>query len=329
MDNTRLITVFGGTGFVGRHVVRALAADGWRIRVASRHPELAFFLQPLGKAGQIAAVQANMRYPDSLAAALRGAQAAVNLTGILAPKGQQTFDGVHRFGAGALADAVKAAGISTLVHVSAIGADVHSASAYARSKAEGEAAVLASVPDAIIGRPSLVFGPEDDFFNRFAAMARLFPALPLIGGGNTRFQPVYVGDVAAFVAIAACGKAKPGTVYELGGPEIKTFRELLAYICEVTRRRRLLAPLPFPAANLMARTTEIASALSLGLFPSMLAMTRDQVTLLKSDNVVSAGAIAERRTLEGLGITPETIEAIVPTYLARFRRTGQFSATGV
>lgn len=328
MDNTRLITVFGGSGFVGRHVVRALAADGWRIRVASRRPERAFFLQPLGKAGQIFAVQANMRYPDSLAAALRGAQAAVNLTGILAPKGQQTFDGVHRFGAGALADAVKAAGTATLVHVSAIGADVHSSSAYARSKAEGEAAVLASMPSAVIARPSLVFGPEDDFFNRFAAMARLFPGLPLIGGGHTRFQPVYVGDVASFVAKAASGKATPGTIYELGGPDIKTFHELLAYICEVTQRRRLLVPLPFALANLMARSTEIASALSLGLFPPMLAMTRDQVTLLKSDNVVSAVASAEQRTLQGLGITPETIEAIVPTYLARFRRTGQFAASG-
>ncbi len=296
--------------------------------MASRQPELAFFLQPLGKAGQIVAVQANMRYPDSLAAALRGAQAAVNLTGILAPRGRQTFDGVHRFGAGALADAVKAAGISTLVHVSAIGADANAPSAYARSKAEGEEAVLAAVPHAVIARPSLVFGPEDDFFNRFAAMARLFPGLPLIGGGHTRFQPVYVGDVAAFVAKAAAGQAKPGTVYELGGPEIKTFHELLAYICEVTGRRRLLAPLPFPLANLMARSTEIASALSLGLFPPMLAMTRDQVTLLKTDNVVSAAAIAERRTLQGLGITPETIEAIVPTYLARFRRTGQFAASG-
>ena len=328
MDTTRLITVFGGSGFVGRHVVRALALDGWRIRVASRRPELAFFLPQLGTAGQICAVQANMRYPDSVAAALRGAEAAVNFTGILAPAGRQTFDGIHRFGAAALAEAARTAGITRLVHVSAIGADVNAASAYARSKAEGEAAVQSSVPSAIIARPSLVFGPEDDFFNRFAAMARLFPALPLIGGGTTRFQPVYVGDVAKFVAKAAAGEVKSGAVYELGGPEIKTFHQLLTYICEVTGRRRLLAPMPFGIAGLMARSTEIASSLSLGLFPPMLAMTRDQVTLLKSDNIVSSEAIADQRTLQGVGITPETIAAIVPTYLARFRRTGQFAVSG-
>ncbi|MBV1706007.1 MAG: complex I NDUFA9 subunit family protein [Hyphomicrobiales bacterium] len=328
MNTTRLITVFGGSGFVGRHVVRALALDGWRIRVASRRPELAFFLPTLGTAGQICTVQANMRYPDSVAAAMRGATAVVNLSGILAPSGRQTFDGIHRFGAAALADAAKAEGITNLVHVSAIGADVNAASAYARSKAEGEAAVRETVPDAVIARPSLVFGPEDDFFNRFAAMARLFPGLPLIGGGHTKFQPVYVGDVAKFIAKAAAGEVKSGTVHELGGPEIKTFHELLAYICEVTGRRRLLMPLPFGLASLMARSTEIASSVSLGLYPPLLAMTRDQVTLLKSDNIVSAAAMAEKRTLQGAGIEPETIAAIVPTYLARFRRTGQFAVRG-
>ena len=320
----RLVTVFGGSGFVGRHVVRALARDGWRIRVASRRPDLAFHLQPLGKVGQIHAVQANLRFPASIAAALRGAEAVVNLTGILAPKGQQSFEGVHVFGARAVAKAAADAGIMRLVHMSAIGADAAGKSAYASSKGRGEAAVREAFPGAIITRPSIVFGPEDDFFNRFAAMARIFPALPLIGGGQTRFQPVYVGDVANAVALGVGGQATDGTIYELGGPEIKSFEELLAYICQVTERKRALVKLPFGLAHGMAFGTEIASKLSLGLFPPMLEMTRDQVELLRHDNLVSASAISERRTLEGLGLTAESYEAIVPAYLQRFRKTGQF-----
>ena len=320
----RLVTVFGGSGFVGRHVVRALARDGWRIRVASRRPDLAFHLQPLGKVGQIHAVQANLRFPASIAAALRGAEAVVNLTGILAPKGQQSFEGVHVFGARAVAKAAADAGITRLVHMSAIGANAAGKSAYASSKGRGEAAVREAFPGAIITRPSIVFGPEDDFFNRFAAMARIFPALPLIGGGQTRFQPVYVGDVANAVALGVGGQATAGTIYELGGPEIKSFEELLAYICQVTERKRALVKLPFGLAHGMAFGTEIASKLSLGLFPHMLEMTRDQVQLLRHDNLVSASAISERRTLEGLGLTAESYEAIVPAYLQRFRKTGQF-----
>ena len=323
-DNGRLVTVFGGAGFVGRHVVGALARDGWRIRVASRRPDLAFHLQPLGKVGQIHAVQANLRFPASVAAALRGARAAVNLPALLAESGHQTFEAVHVFGARAVARAAQEAGVAALVHMSAIGADPAAASRYASTKGRGEAAVREAYAGATILRPSIVFGPEDDFFNRFAAMARLFPALPLIGGGQTRFQPVYAGDVAEAVAKALAGDVAPATTLELGGPEIKTFEELLAYICAVTGRRRLLAPLPFPLAHVMALGAEIAGTLSLGLFPKMLAMTRDQVTLLRADNVVSQEAIAAGRTLEGIGIAPATIEAIVPPYLARFRKTGQF-----
>ena len=321
---SRLVTVFGGSGFVGRHVVRALARDGWRIRVASRRPDLAFHLQPLGKVGQIHAVQANLRFPASVANALRGSSAIVNLTGILSESGHQSFDGLHVFGASAVAKAAASAGIANLVHMSAIGADPQAVSHYARSKGRGELLVHAAVPGAIILRPSIVFGPEDDFFNRFAAMARLFPALPLIGGGATRFQPVYVGDVADAVALALAGRAQAGSTYELGGPEVKSFRDLLAYICAVTGRNRLLANVPFGVAGVMARGTELAMGLSLGLFPKMLAMTRDQVESLRHDNIVSDAAISQGRTLQGLGLRAQTIEAVVPAYLHRFRKTGQF-----
>ena len=320
----RLATVFGGAGFIGRHVVRALARDGWRIRVASRRPDLAFHLQPLGTPGQIHAVQANLRFPASVAAALSGADAVVNLPAILAESGNQTFEGLHVFGARAVANAAREAGVSAMVHLSAIGADPAAKSLYSASKGRGELAVREAFPDAVVLRPSIVFGPEDDFFNRFAAMARVLPALPLIGGGKTRFQPVYAGDVAEAAAKALAGEIAPGAVLELGGPEVKTFEELLRYICAVTGRRRLFAPLPFGAAHLMARGTEIASMLSLGLFPRMLAMTRDQVELLRHDNVVSAAAISENRTLQGIGIAPATIEAIVPAYLHRYRKAGQF-----
>ncbi len=320
----RLVTVFGGSGFLGRHVVRALVQQGWRIRVATRRPDLAGHLQPLGKVGQIHAVQANVRYPASLVAAARGSQAIVNLVGILQQAGRQRFDAVQAFGARAVARTAAELGVQSLVHVSAIGADLHSDSLYARSKAEGEAGVLDAYPGATILRPSLLFGPEDDFFNRFAAMARVMPVLPLIGGGATKFQPVFAGDVGKVVAKALEGGTLPGTVYELGGPEVKTFRELLTYICEVTGRKRFLAPIPFAAADVIGSATEIASSLSLGLFPSMLTITRDQVKLLQHDNVVSADALAQGRTLEGLGIVPEAIESIVPTYLYRFRKTGQY-----
>ena len=321
----RLVTVFGGSGFVGRHVVRELANRGWRVRVACRRPDLAFFLQPLGRVGQVVAIQANVRDARSVAAAVQGADAVVNLVGVLAESGRQSFEAVHGFGAGLIGKAATEAGIRSVVHVSAIGADLESSAAYARTKARGEAAIREAAPDTIIFRPSIVFGPEDGFFNRFAAMARIMPVLPLVGA-DTKFQPVFVGDVATAIADALGGKIKAGSTYELGGPEVATFRELVAYVCDVTGRKRLLAPLPFGAGRAMALVTEIVSKLSLGLFPAMLTTTRDQVEMLRTDNVVSEAARAEGRTLEGLGVETESFRAIAPTYLWRYRATGQYDS---
>jgi uncharacterized protein YbjT (DUF2867 family) len=316
MRMTRLVTVFGGSGFVGRHVVRALAKRGWRVRPAVRRPDLAGHLQPMGGVGQIMPVQANLRYPDSVMRAVEGADAVVNLVGILYETGRQGFDAVQAEGARAVAKAAARAGVANVVQMSAIGADSASPAEYARSKAAGEAAALAEVPSAVILRPSIVFGPEDNFFNQFAGLARMLPALPLIGGGGTRFQPVFVGDVAEAVARALDGKAKSGAAYELGGPAVKTFREILEYILAETGRSRPLVPLPFPVAELQGRILQ--------MLPMKPLLTRDQVLMLKSDNVVSEAAKAAGRTLEGLGIAPESIEAVVPSYLYRFRRAGQF-----
>ena len=321
----RLVTVFGGSGFVGRHVVKALAEHGWRVRVASRRPSLAFALQPSGRVGQIHAVQANLRYPDSVARAVRDADAVVNLVGLLAQGGPQTFAAIHTEGARVIAAAAKAAGITRVVQMSAIGADPTSPSDYGRTKAEAEAIVLSAIPQAVIVRPSIVFGPEDKFFNRFAAMARLSPMLPLIGGGAGLLQPVFVGDVAEAIALAVDGTAKPGTIYELGGPEARSFKDILRFILTTIGRRRLLVALPFPAAHAMGHATEIAKTAMLGLMPAMLDMTRDQVELLKIDNVVSGAATAEGRTLQGLGIHPESYEGFTPSYLYRFRKTGQYA----
>ncbi len=314
-----LVTVFGGSGFLGRHVVRALAKRDYRIRVAVRRPELAGHLQPLGRVGQIHAVQANLRYPASVEAAMRDSHAAINLVGILAESGAQTFDAVQGSGAETVAKAAAGAGAG-MVHVSAIGAAENSPSRYGRAKAAGEKAVLGTLPSATILRPSVVFGPEDQFTNRFAALARMSPALPLIGGGLTKLQPVYVGDVATAVADAVDGKTAPGAAYELGGPEVLTMREIMEIILDVTERRRMLMPLPFGLAKLQALFLQFA--------PGDFKLTPDQVTLLRSDNVVSEAAKAEGRTLEGLGITPDSMEAIVPQYLWRFRKTGQFAHRG-
>lgn len=311
----RLVTVFGGSGFIGRHVVRALARRGWRIRVAVRRPDLAFHLQPLGRVGQIHAVQANLRFPDSVARAAEGADAIVNLVGILYETGRQRFAAIQAEGAATVAETAAKIG-ARLVHGSAIGADPNSRSKYAQTKAAGEAAVRQHVPEAVILRPSVVFGPEDDFFNKFAAMARLSPVLPLVGGGKTRFQPVFVGDVAAAVDAALEGRARPGTIYELGGPEVKTFEELMQLMLAEIGRRRLLVPVPFAIARLQAFFLE--------WLPKPL-VTRDQITQLERDNVVSAEAEREGRTLQGLGITPTAMAAILPRYLSRFRRAGQFS----
>ena len=313
-NNDTLITVFGGSGFLGRHLVRALARRHYRIRVAVRRPDLAGHLQPLGRVGQIHPVQANVRHAESVEAAVRGADVAINLVGILFERGRQRFDTVQSYGAEQVALAASAHG-ARMVHVSAIGADEHSASGYARAKAEGEKAVLAARPDAVIVRPSIMFGPEDDFFNKFAAMARMLPALPLVGGGETKFQPVFVGDVAEAIARAVDGDARPGTVYELGGTEVRTFKELMAFVLETTERRRFLIPIPFALARLQAMVLQF--------MPKPL-LTPDQVELLKTDNVVSPAAATEGRTLRGLGIEPTAMETIVPSYLWRFRKTGQF-----
>ena len=311
-----LVTVYGGSGFLGRSVVRALCKRDYRIRVAVRRPELAGHLQPLGKVGQIHAVQANLRYPASVDAAMRGADVAINLVGILAQSGAQTFDAVQAEGAGTIAKAASAAG-ARMVHVSAIGANADSPSRYAQSKAAGEQAVLAAVPSATIFRPSVVFGPEDDFTNRFAALAQISPALPLIGGGATRLQPVYVGDVATAVADAVDGKTKSGAVYELGGPEVLSMREIMELILSITERRRMLVSLPFGLAKLQALFLQFA--------PAAFKLTRDQVELLRTDNVVSEAARTAGLTLEGLGIAPDSLEAIAPQYLWRFRKAGQFA----
>lgn len=309
-----LITVFGGSGFLGRHVVRALARRRFRIRVAVRRPELAGHLQPLGSVGQIHAVQANLRYPRSVEAAMRDASIAINLVGILFERGRQRFDLVQTYGAEQVALAASAFG-AKVIHVSAIGADENSSSLYAQSKARGEKAVLAAAKDAVIFRPSVVFGPEDDFFNRFASMARFLPALPLIGGGQTRFQPVYVGDVAEAIASAVEGKTRTGTVYELGGPEVRSLKQIMEYVLATIERKRLLVALPFALAKFQASVLQ---------FLPKPPLTPDQVELLRTDNVVSELAMAERRTLEGLGLLPTPAEAIVPSYLWRFRKTGQF-----
>ena len=310
-----LVTVFGGSGFVGRSVVRALCKRDYRIRVAVRRPELAGHLQPLGRVGQIHAVQANLRYPASVEAAMRDSHVAINLVGILAESGAQRFDVVQARGAGAVAKSASAAG-ARMVHVSAIGAAENSPSRYARAKAAGEKAVLAAVPTATIMRPSVVFGPEDQFTNRFAALARISPMLPLIGGGLTTLQPVYVGDVATAVADAVDGKTKDGATYELGGPEVLTMREVMEIILAVIERKRMFLPLPFGLAKLQALALQFA--------PGPLKLTPDQVALLRADNVVSDAAKAAGLTLEGLGIVPDSLEAIAPQYLWRFRAAGQF-----
>ena len=315
-----LVTVFGGSGFLGRNVVRALAKRDYRIRVAVRQPELAGHLQPIGRVGQIHAVAANLRYPASVEAAMRDSQIAINLVGILAEGGAQSFEAVQAKGAETIAKAASAVS-ARMVHVSAIGADENSLSGYGRSKAAGEKAVLAAVPSATILRPSVVFGPEDQFTNRFAALARISPMLPLIGGGVTRMQPVYVGDVATAVADAVDGKAKPGATYELGGPEVLTLREIMQIILTITERNRMLVPLPFGLAKLQALFLQFA--------PGALKLTPDQVALLRSDNVVSDAAKAAGLTLEGLGIAADSMEAIAPQYLWRFRAAGQFQRKSV
>ena len=313
-----LITVFGGSGFVGRHTIRLLAQRGYRIRAAMRRPDLAGHLQPMGSPGQIMAVQANLRDVASVQRAVVGAAGVVDLVAVLAESGRQTFQALHVNGARLVARAAREAGAQSLVHVSAIGANIRSASRYGQSKAQGEAGALAEFPGATILRPSIIFGPEDDFFNRFAGLAQSAPVMPLIAGAS-RFQPVYVGDVAAAIAAGLEGVAKPGSIYELGGPDIFTFRELLQKTMAYSGHRRPLIWIPAWKAKLLA-------ALSKPLPAALRPMTVDQVRMLASDNVVSDPANAEGRNLAGLGISqPQTVEAVVPGYLERFNPRGQYA----
>jgi NADH dehydrogenase len=325
-ERSRLATVFGGSGFLGRHIVRALARRGLRVRVAVRRPDLAAFLQPDGVVGQVLPLQANLRYPASIAPALDGVEMVVNATGVRAEHGAQTYQAVHVDGAAALARAAREKGVQAYVHISGIGADPRAPSPYIASKGKGEIATREAYPDAVILRPSVVFGPEDDFFNRFGALGRFLPAIPLIGGGGTRLQPVYAGDVARAAAAALAGNAAPGAIYELGGPEVMTLREAAELVLRTIERRRLLVPLPLGPSRLIASLSTFASRATFGRFPKLLTTSRDQVDLLAADNVVSAEAEAEGRVLRGLGIRPQAADAVIGAYLVRFRKTGQYEA---
>ncbi len=320
----RLVTVFGGSGLIGRHIVRAFYRRGWRVRVAVRRPDLANFLQPIGGVGDVQAVQANLRYPESVAAAVVGAKTVVNAAGVQSQHGRQTYAAVHEEGSRTIARAAKAAGADALVHVSGIGADAASESAFIASKGRAEAAVREEFPDAIVLRPSVAFGPEDTFLNQIAAAAELSWFLPLMNGGKARLQPVFVGDDALAAASVIDGRLARGETYELGGPEVMTLREAMELTLAIIGRRRPLIPLSAGMSYALAGLTELASALSFGVFPAALTTSRDQALLLERDNVVSDAAKSEGRTLAGLGIAPQGIEAIAPSYLWRFRKNGQY-----
>lgn len=313
MGYPELVTIFGGSGFVGTQIVQLMARAGWRVRAAVRRPDLAGHLRPLGNVGQVVAVQANVRHPASVAAAVRGADVVINLAAVGIERGQQRFRAVNVLGARAVAQAAAAAGVSRLLHMSVLGAADNSPSAFTRSRAAGEAEVLKAFPDAVIFRPSVIFGQGDDFFNKLGALARMFPILPVFGG-RTKFQPVYVGDVAEAFAAAAVGRAAPG-VYELGGPEILSYRELMQQVLRFTNRKNALLPLPLGVGRLLA--------LPMGLLPRPL-ITMDQVTLLGLDNIVSADAVNEARTLAAFGVAPRPLEAVLPSYIWRFSPNGQF-----
>jgi len=314
-DNAgKLITIFGGSGFVGRQLVQELAKQGHRIRVAVRRPDLAGDVKPLGSVGQILPVQANVRFPESVIRAVRGADIVINLTGILFEGGKQRFDAVQHIGAKTVAEAAKVAGAETLVHMSAIGANKESDSEYARTKALGEEAVLKEFPNAVIIRPSVVFGLDDGFFNLFGAIARLSPVLPLVGG-KSKIQPIYVGDVAQAFAVAANGGVKGGKVYEIGGPQTETMRELLERLLAETGRSNMIVPVPAPIAKVVGSVLQI--------LPNPW-LTTDQVSLLQYDNVVSEEATKQKRTLRAFGVEATTMSSVLPTYLWRFRKNGQY-----
>lgn len=313
---SNLVTIFGGSGFVGRYIARRMAKEGWRVRVAVRRPNDALFVRPYGVVGQVEPVFCNIRDDESVRAVTKGADVVVNCVGVLAEDGKNTFDAVQAEGAGRVARIAAEESVQRMVQISAIGADADSDSEYAQSKAEGEEAVLAAFPTAMILRPSIVFGPEDEFFNRFASMTRFGPVLPVVGA-DTKFQPVYVDDVAQAAVKGILGQAEPG-IYELGGPDVRTFRELMTEMLSVIHRKRLVLNIPFFAAGIMAKLMELGQTLSLGLVPAQI--TTDQVANLRNDNVVSEGA----KTLADLGIEPTTTASVLPSYLWRFRPSGQY-----
>lgn len=316
---SKLVTIFGGSGFVGRYIARRMAKEGWRVRVAVRRPNEALFVRPYGVVGQVEPVFCNIRDDASVAAALMGADAVVNCVGTFDAGGKNNFDAVQNEGAERIARIAAENGITKMVHLSAIGADADAASAYARSKAAGEAAILSHMPGAVILRPSVIFGGEDQFFNRFASMSRLGPILPVVGA-DTKFQPVYVDDVSIAAVQGVLGQAAPG-IYELGGPEVSTFRDLMKQMLQVINRRRLIVNIPFFAAKAMAFGFDMLSAVTLGLISNGV-LTRDQVKQLGSDNVVGEGA----KGFADLGIKPTAVGVVTPEYLYRFRPSGQYDA---
>jgi len=315
----KLVTIYGGSGFIGRYIARRMAKEGWRVRVAVRRPNEAIFVRPYGVVGQVEPVFCNIRDDASVRAVMQGADAVVNCVGVLNEVGKNGFDAVQAEGAGRIARIAAELGVGRLVQLSAIGADADSASAYARSKAEGEAAVRRAFPEAVILRPSVVFGSEDQFFNRFAAMTRFGPLLPVVGA-ETKFQPVYVDDVAQAAVKAVLGEAAPG-VYELGGPDVHSFRALMQKMLQVVQRRRLIVNIPFFVARIMGGVFDLLQTVTLGLFTNGL-ITRDQVRNLARDNVVSPQA----RGFADLGIAPTPIDAVLPEYLWRYRPSGQYAA---
>ncbi len=314
---SKLVTIYGGSGFVGRYIARRMAKEGWRVRVAVRRPNEAMYVKPYGVPGQVEPIFCNIRDDASVAAAMQGADAVVNCVGVLNGLGKNTFQSVHAEGAERIARVATAQNVERLVHVSAIGADEASASEYARSKAQGEAAVLSHCPDAVILRPSVIFGTEDEFFNRFAAMARLSPVLP-IAGGNTKFQPVFADDVAKAAVLGVLGDAAAGT-YELGGPEVKTFRGLMQQMLEVIHRRAIIISMPGFMARLMAFGFDVMQAASFQLIENKM-LTRDQLRNLKTDSVVAEDA----KSFADLGIRPVTLGSVLPDYLWKFRPSGQY-----
>ncbi len=315
----KLVTIYGGSGFVGRYIARRMAKEGWRVRVAVRRPNDALFVKPYGVVGQVEPVPCNIRDDASVRSAMKGADAVVNCVGILNRSGKNTFDSVQADGAARIARLAAEEGVATLVHLSAIGADENSPSVYQQTKAAGEKAILAAFPKAVILRPSVIFGNEDGFFNRFAAMARFGPILPVVGAA-TRFQPVFVDDVAQAAVLGITGQAAPG-IYELGGPDVETFRDLMRRMLHVIRRRRLIINIPFFAASIMGGAFDLLQAVTLGLFQNGM-VTRDQVRNLRADNVVTPGA----KGFADLGITPTAMEAVLPEYLWRYRPSGQYAA---